>query len=188
MWRVWRTIVGFYHSTHTHPHAAARQPLTGSTRSSDTSCPHFPCSLFLLTYLSIYQLPPPGASLTSSNKSYAGSRSGEFVERPIYTIGTTRGTHNYMDRPSITSTAPLLQRVQETNMRLAWNSGTEPSLASTFLGTFSASSTPGSAFTLATRVQLKLGEDGNIQQISSIAGAPLLTPMVDPHAVRLSWL
>ena len=132
------------------------------------------------------------AAVSSGIDRYPGTRNGELVGCPTYIeteTGTSKTTQNYVERPIITSSAQVLLRAQETAAKLAWNHGTAPPLESTFLGTFSAGSTPGTAFTLSTRVQLMQGvKCGNLVQILSSAGAPLFTTLDGPHTVRLPLL
>jgi hypothetical protein len=119
--------------------------------------------------------------------TYAGTRQGEFVECPMH-VGGVEGTQVYVERPIINSTAPLLRCALESSARLAWDHGKAPPLACTFLGTFSAGSAADTAFTLCTTLQLTQGggSSGKLEQITSSAGAPLLTMMESRHMVRFA--
>ena len=123
----------------------------------------------------------PGASSSVpplAGREYAATCLDEYIGCPVFT-GT--GPQKYADRPIINGVAPLLQRAQETILRLGWNHGDAPPLDGTFLGTFAAGST---AFTLSTHVQLKEGPEGELHCVNSHGGAPLVATMNGPHKVQ----
>jgi hypothetical protein len=113
----------------------------------------------LLDHPRTYKPETTGAMSEKGTDTYAGTRHGEFVACPMH-VGGAEGLQVYVERPIIISMAPLLRGALESSARLAWNHGIAPPLTCTFLGTFSAGSEAGTAFTLSTTLQLTQGGGG----------------------------